>query len=264
MPVMNLAALGIGLATAQLLWFLRGLHGGLVEATLLAAGLALPLTALFGPEADGVARWLVVAGVTIQPALILVPVLVTGLASQATNARVAAIALASAGVALQPDAGSAAMLVLGLAAAAIARPSARTALAFLLAMAGGAFALEQPVNLPPVPFVEGVFATALQSGVAATLLLLAGVLLLFLPALLMRTRSPGVAAAFAGVWAGGFVAAVFGPYPTPVLGFGGSAVLGYLASVSLLTIHSVAEQRSSAPAPRRDDPAIDCQSHELA
>ena len=43
------------------------------------------------------------------------------------------------------------------------------------------------------------------------------------------------ALAFGGCWSGVVVAAALGNYPTPLVGYGGSAVLGYLLSVALLS-----------------------------
>jgi hypothetical protein len=40
--------------------------------------------------------------------------------------------------------------------------------------------------------------------------------------------------AFGGCWSAVLAAAALGNYPTPLVGYGGSAVLGYLLSVSLL------------------------------
>ena len=81
MPMMNGAALLIGLAG-------RGGDLGLPPRrrfgndsaiiALLVASALIPLTALVGPQADGVARWLVVGGLTIQPALIVVPLIASG------------------------------------------------------------------------------------------------------------------------------------------------------------------------------------------
>src|SRR5687768_3454252 len=70
MPVMNFAALLIGLAAllalrAAAAFLPRPFHWDWV---LLGASLLVPLTALIGAEADGVARWLIIAGLTTQPA----------------------------------------------------------------------------------------------------------------------------------------------------------------------------------------------------
>lgn len=254
MPLMNFAALLIGLVAAQIIWLLRGADPRVADWALLGAGLALPLTAVLGPQADGVARWLVVAGLTIQPGMIVVPIVALGLASRPNKLRVAAVGVAALGTALQPDVGAATMLLLGVGAAAIRTRSPGPALASLFALAGTAVAFARPTNLPPVAFVEHVLADSIAYGIGASLLALAGAILLFLPALLARSAVPTeLPMAFAGVWAGGHLAALAGPYPTPVIGFGGSAVVGYLLCLSLMTLQPrvsgghVTDLRSNSP-----------------
>lgn len=236
MPLMNFAALLVGLVAAQILWLLRGAGQKVSDGALLAAGLALPMTALLGQQAEGVARWIVVGGLTIQPGMILVPLIAVGMASRPNRPRMVAVGLASLGIGLQPDLGTAAMLVFGIGAAVVPTRSGMLAWALVLALAGAAVALARPATLPPVAFVEHIFADALEFGAGTAILALAGVMLLFTPALLVRPDvSKAARATFAGVWAGGLLAAIIGAYPTPVIGFGGSAILGYLLSLSLAT-----------------------------
>ena len=52
---------------------------------------------------------------------------------------------------------------------------------------------------------------------------------------------------FGVTWLGMVVAAALGNYPTPVVGYGGSAILGYALSLSLMPI----EARSTAAAKAR-------------
>ncbi len=233
MPVMNFAALLIGLVAARIL---RLADPRLADGAILGAALVLPATALLGAQADGVARWLVVAGVTVQPGLILVPLIAMGLAARPNRWRAAAVAVAALGTALQPDLGTAVMLVCGVAAAAVRTRSRAAAFAALLALAGAAAALARPVALPPVRFVEQVLPAALEAGFATGLLALSGVVAMFLPAVTARAGARSHAhAVFAAVWLGGLGAALIGPYPTPVIGFGGSAIFGYLLSVGMVT-----------------------------
>ena len=248
MPVMNGAALIVGVAAAQILRLGRGVGPRLGDVALLAAALVLPATAIVGPQADGVARWLVVAGLTVQPGLILVPLIALGLASRPSSWRAGAVGVAALGTALQPDLGTAAMLVLGVAAAAAGTRAPAAVLALVLALAGGAVALARPVGLPPVPYVEGVLPATIAAGPLTALVALAGIAALFVPAWAGRSRGSGaVRATFVGVWLGGLAAAVLGPYPTPVIGFGGSAVLGYVLSVMLVVRAAVAEEARPAP-----------------
>ncbi len=246
---MNLAALTIGLVLVMIGIALKRAGAGRTTADLLliAVGTVIPLTALLGAQSDGVARWLIVAGVTVQPALILVPPLVVAFALRASAARTAAIGIASAGVALQPDPAAAAMLALGVACALVRMPRSAAAITALgFACAGLAVAIAGAIALPPVPFVEGVLPLAFQSGAAASVAAVAAITLLFIPAFIGRGAIPLAARlAYAGVWAAAIVASVVGAYPTPVAGYGGSAVLGYILSVGILWLQSQSALRSS-------------------
>ena len=125
------------------------------------------------------------------------------------------------------------MLFLGLSAPLALRSGrgAIAAIAAALAAAALAISIARTVALPPVPFVEQVLAQAAAQGPVPALLAALAIAFLFLPA---RTGSRPVAHAFAATWAAGLAASLLGPYPTPVVGFGGSAVLGYVLSVGLL------------------------------
>ena len=61
--------------------------------------------------------------------------------------------------------------------------------------------------------------------------------MLIVPAIAGRWMDPGnreVHAVFGAVWLGVVVAAALGNYPTPLVGYGGSAILGYVLSLSLM------------------------------
>jgi hypothetical protein len=195
----------------------------LALALMLLAVLALPL--LVGPQINGVARWLDLGPLAIHSAPLCLPALVVLMAGEA-RARAPVLAVAAALLALQPDA--AGLIALGLATgvlAALRRGLALAALAaacfVLCALTFGAGALE------PQPFVEYVLADmAARSwlGAGALGLALAG------GAALMATvpgpdRTP--LAALAALLGGFTLAALLGPFPTPVIGYGASPILGF-------------------------------------
>ena len=255
MPLINFAALLIGIAG---LMILRGLSrllpaGRHVDWLLVVASLAVPLTALVGAGTDGVVRWVVVGGLTLQPAMMIVPPLAVSFALRPSLVRAAAVAVAAVGTALQPDPAAAAMLASACALALFQSPSRGAgALAALSSAVAFAVALATAPVLPPTPFVEGVLPAALASGAATGVLALAGVLLLFMPALpFRRSQIRREQLAFIGLWLACFGAALTGHYPTPVIGFGGSAVVGYILSVGLLSRPS----RSAAATARRSTDA---------
>ena len=238
MIVINIAAMVIGLVLVSLI-ALSGRAGAsqrLGDVALLGAGALVPLTALFGPEASGVARWLVVGGLTIQPAMITVPLVVLGVALRPSAIRIAAAVIAALGLAMQPDPGGAAMLLFGLGGPMSLSERRRPIdlVAPAAALVGLAVAQAGTVALPPVPFVEHVIPDALRAGALAALLAIIAVLLMIAPAIARPWRAPQLA--FLGLWIASLVMALLGPYPTPVIGFGGSGVLGYVLSAGLLAL----------------------------
>ena len=93
---------------------------------------------------------------------------------------------------------------------------------------------------------DRILFTAFDTNLAAGLAVVLGALLLPLPAILGGREDSGHGAAYAafgGVWLGCVAAAAIGNYPTPVVGYGGSAILGYLLSLSALP------RRAAQPAP---------------
>ncbi len=238
MILVNGAALLVGLGGVTVVAMCRraGVSDRVGDLALLGAGTLVPLTALAGPEASGVARWLVIGGLTIQPAMIVVPMVALGVALRPSATRIAAALVAALGLSMQPDPGGAVMWLFGL-AAPLLLPERRRAIDLVGPVAAAlslAVAYARTVQLPPVPFVEHVIPDALGSGPLAAMLALTAALLLLAPAIARPPREPQLA--FFGVWIGALTAALLGPYPTPVMGFGGSGVLGYVLSAGLLAL----------------------------
>ncbi len=231
----NLAALALGLVA------LGGLdragpagrrwRGGAVAA----AGAALLATALFGTAADGAARWIWIGPLSVQPSLVLVPLMLVSFARHRDPAAAAGLALAALALALQPDRAMAGALALGLAALATSRRDSLTLAALLAAAAAFAVALVRPDALPAVPFVDRIVYTAFEVHPLAGAAILLGLALLVAPALAggpAGAADDGARRAFAALWTAIVAAAALGNYPTPVVGYGGSAILGYLLSLA--------------------------------
>jgi cell division protein FtsW (lipid II flippase) len=226
--VINTASLVIGLA---LLAILRRSGTSPAGPLMLAAAIALLATALFGTTTEGATRWVRIGVVSLQPSLILLPLLVISFVRVRDTAATLAVLIAALALALQPDRAMAGALLAGLAALAVSRRESRVLLA--LAAAAGAFAvtLARPDTLPAMAFVERVYADAFGYSALAGLALLAGSVLLLLPAL-AQDRAAG--AVFACLWLALLLAAALGNYPTPLLGYGGSGILGYLLCLAVL------------------------------
>ncbi len=230
-PLVNAVAGIVGLAAGY-----AASRGRWQAVMTVAAGLAVLATALFGLRVDGIARWVAVGPVRLQPGLILAPALVVGFARRHGVVQGVAVALALAGLALSPDRGTAGAVAAGLVAIAIVRPGRAATVLALLAVAAFCLTLTRPDPLAPVAFVEQLFAAA-RGRRATTALLVAGVAAMLAPGLWAAIGRGGrdpAAIAFVAVWAALLIAATIGAYPTPVLGYGASGVLGYaLALVAL-------------------------------
>lgn len=233
--LVNLAALVLGAA----LWLalgnpaLRRLASG---QAMLALALTLLATALAGASVEGASRWVFLGPLSVQVSLVVVPAIVVLYARNADRIGTAAIAVAASALALQPDRAMAAVLGAGMAAVVLAKSGRLPALAFAAAVLGFGVAMLQPDALPAVPFVDEILYTAFEVHPAAGGAVLGGCLLLLAPALAgwrSRNEQPAVVA-FGACWAAVIAAAAFGNYPTPLVGYGGSAVLGYLISAALL------------------------------
>ena len=248
----QLAALGIGLALiailARILPALGKHSAGLILLTISAALLA---TALLGASFDGAARWVPLGAVYVQTSLVLLPPMLLLYARFPGRLGTAAMIVAALALALQPDRAMAGALAAALAALALVRRDRFTIAAALCGFAGFAGALAQPDRLPAVPFVDRILYTAFDVHPLAGAAVVAGSLALLLPAFGAGERSARWV--FGATWLAIPAAAALGNYPTPLVGYGGSAVLGYLLSVALLPGSS----RASAARGRRDLTARD-------
>ena len=204
---------------------------------LLALALALLATALFGIAADGATRWVSAGPLSIQVSLIVLPPMIVLYARSADAVGTAGLAIAALALAAQPDRAMAGVLAAGLAVITLAKPGRLPAVALAMATAGFGATLLMPDLSPASPFVDGILYTAFGVHPLAGLAVVTGCFLLVLPALVGTVRSVEsrhVLLAFGASWAGVVAAAAFGNYPTPLVGYSGSAVLGYLLSVALL------------------------------
>ena len=202
-----------------------------------AIGLVLLATALFGHSLDGVTRWVRTGPLTVQPGLILTPLLVVLFSRDRSLLATTGVIIAAAALALQPDRATAGALTAGLAALALTKPDPRALIAVSAATIAFAVALVRPDTLPAQPFVERVLFTAFETHLAAGIAVWIGVKWLLIPAIagrvLDRENSPTYAV-FGAVWLGVIAASALGNYPTPLVGYGASSILGYVLSLAAL------------------------------
>lgn len=199
-----------------------------------ALALVVMAAPLLFPGIDGVRRWIDLGPIQIQPAAIALP-LVTWFVARSADNRLAALALLTAGVigAVQPDL----QTTTGVTAVAIC---------MALLLRGGALwwgvlgaiilsgvAAAFGSGLDPVPYVEQILPLSFQTHWGLGLAVAAGlaaVPLLMLAAFPERGR---VALALAALWVGLVSACLAAQFPTPILGYGLSWILGFALSLGL-------------------------------
>lgn len=233
--VINLAAFVVGVA----IWLGLGprvisrWNGGVV----LALTAPLMATALFGVAVDGASRWVTVGPLSVQVSLIVLPAIVVLYARSTDAIGTAGILTTVFALAAQPDRAMAGVLVAGIGAIVVSQRSQLSALALIGAVIGFGVTMLRPDALPAVPFVDRILYTAFDVHMLAGFAVVAGCFILLTPTLgaVWRVPERPVLFAFGASWAALIAAAAIGNYPTPLVGYGGSAVLGYLLSVALLT-----------------------------
>ncbi|MBX9802448.1 MAG: hypothetical protein K2Y04_06730 [Caulobacteraceae bacterium] len=238
--LMNVVALAFGLVTLGIL-VLADRRGHLAPGPInLLLGLILLGVSLWGVSADGVTRWVALGPLAIQPGLMIVPLMAVLFARSRDLLSLGGVALAALALALQPDRGMAGALAAGLAVLALTRTDRRSLAAAGLSIAGLVVALVQADPSPAVPFVDRILYSSFGIHPLAGAAVLLGSALLVVPALGAVRRKdlePSAWATFGAVWAAIIAAAALGNYPTPVVGYGGSAVVGYCLSLIVFSRH---------------------------
>ena len=253
----NGAALLLGLLAVALLGRVGDVRRGIVNLML---ALLLLLTALIGASAEGMTRWIPVGGVLLQPSLVLLPILALRFAGTRDTLSTLAILLAALALALQPDRAMAGTLAAAMAVLALLRPGRNVLIALAAAGAGFAATLLRADPSAAMPFVDQIFFSSFAVHPLAGLAVAMWAALLLVPAVSGLTgdgEQRTAHALFGTIWLAVILAALLGNYPTPLVGYGGSAILGYL--VSLLGLPPRARQRAGDGAAARrvepDDPA---------
>ena len=246
----NSAALGFGLVMLGLASRIRAAGQNWTPVAVVATAGALLVTAFFGSSADGVTRWINVGGFAIQPSLILLPVMIVAFSRAHSALTTACVGAAAAAMALQPDRAMAGMLLLGLTAIALICRDRQSVVALAASVIGFALTLARPDPMPTVPYVDQILYTSFDVHVGAGLAVFAGSALLLVPGIIGWHRDPDnrpTYIAFGAVWFAVIMAAALGNYPTPLVGYGGSAIIGY--ALSLLVLPKLAKIEAGAVLP---------------
>jgi hypothetical protein len=227
-----LGVLTLGVITeAARLWRIRP------GPVLLLLAAILVTVNLWGVSTDGVTRWIVVGGIVLQPSLIVIPVIVLGFACSRDRLSALAVIISALALALQPDRAMAAALATGVLALALGRRGRLEMAALATASLGFCATMIQADASPAIPFVDQILFTSFTVHPGAGLMVWCGAALMLAPAIFGFVRDHGhrvAYATFGAVWLTVIAAAALGNYPTPLVGYGGSAVLGYLIGLICL------------------------------
>ncbi|MGV7209649.1 hypothetical protein ACLB1G_17530 [Oxalobacteraceae bacterium A2-2] len=209
---------------------------GWVLAAMVVLALAV---ACAGTDIEGARRWLRAGPLLLHPASLAAPLFMAALAEGDIGWReTAAAACVVLALGLGWDGAASLALAAALAAIVLVRKRAARRLwpVCLLAWLLAAWSLARPDTLPAVPWVEGLVAHSLHASTPLGLLAMLALASLPLPFLLAARQAPPAAAplALAAFWCGLVLAGAYANYPHPVLGFGASPVIGWLASLALL------------------------------
>ena len=251
--VMNAAAFAIGVAAVAIL----SQQPLRVSAGALCLGLAIVVLTSFllGTAVNGATRWVRLGNVTIQPSLIVVPVLTLTFAGARNWIGAIGVSLTALVLALQPDRAMSGALAAGLLTLAVMRRDSRTVIALVAAIAAFATAMLRPDEQGAMPFVDRILLTSFDVHPIAGAAVISGSLILLMPAVLVLRRNSSDStsyAVFGAVWIALVAAAALGNYPTPLVGYGGSAILGYLlCSVAFRDGTAALRSSSDQPAPQK-------------
>jgi len=250
----NAAALAIGFLGLGVLAMATGIGETAKGAIAVALAGVLLFTSLWGVSADGVTRWLSAGGLLLQPSLLLLPLLTLRFAHARDALSAAAVLIAAVALALQPDRAMAGALAAGMVALALLRPERNTLLTAAAALAGFAAAMIRADASRAMPFVDQIFYSSFAVHPLAGIAVLAGAVLMLVPACVGYRRDPAnrtLYLVFFMVWLAAIAAAALGNYPTPLVGYSGSAITGYMLSLIGLP------RRACAAPMDRDDTATD-------
>lgn len=235
--VVNIAALGVGSLAAWLIGRAPAHNPRVAGIVTVAGAIVLLGTALLGPRVDGTSRWIQIAGISLQPSLILLPLVMVLFAKIPDSLSSIGLLLIGIALALQPDRAMDGTLTIALAVLRFYRSNATLTLSLAAASVGFGVTLLRRDDVPPAPFVEHVVQSAFAFHPLAGLAIVAALVIMLLPGIVgMMTQTEGSSefAVFSATWLGVIAFALVGNYPTPMVGYGSSGIVGYCLSAALL------------------------------
>jgi hypothetical protein len=196
--------------------------------------LLVMLTSLYGISAEGATRWISIGGSTVQSSLLIIPIVALAFARHQSGLATIAIVVTALALAMQPDRGMAGALAAGMLVLAFATPTSLSKVAAAAAVCGFVGAMMQPDTLPAMPYVDQIYFSSFGVRPLAGLAVVIGAMLIIAPAIIGYLAGGSNAKTFlvfGTVWGAIGLAAALGNYPTPIVGYGSSAIIGYVLCI---------------------------------
>lgn len=232
MVVVNGAAMLIGILLAITVKLSVRITNNLVTVIAVVASISLFGTATFGYVIEGARRWVLIGTFFIQTSSILLPLIALSFARSQNFWTALAVFVAAFAIAIQPDRAMAAMLMAAVAVICWMGPSKLTFSASIFCAIGFLVTLFMPDRLQAVPFVDHILWTAFDINIVVGLSLWLGCLALVCPIFFLpKSERTVIHYTFGTCWLALIAAAAMGAYPTPIVGYGASAIIGYFLSL---------------------------------
>lgn len=225
--IVNAGALFTALLAIAVLPLGGGLSRGLAFQRALAIALLIVLAAplAFGPDVEGVRRWISIGGFSLHAGSLVIPLLVCLAARDREFA--APILLTGVLICLiQPDAASAFAFMLASVGLYFAWVDWKPGVVAIIGFASGLLASVRG-ELPPQAFVERIFGDLIPVAPWFALWLGVSVLIGFLLILKALPRPPAERFALAGALAGFSLTALMSSYPSVLIAYGAAPILGF-------------------------------------
>jgi hypothetical protein len=234
---MNVGAMLIGFLLVGIITLIARLGQWSAGTVSLALATMLLLSSLFGIEVRGATRWISLGGVSLQPSLIILPVVVICFAAYRDALSTVSLILASLALAIQPDRAMSGALAAGMVTLTLMKPERYSLIATGAALCGFIATMLQVDIQAAMPYVDQILYSSFDVHPLAGTAVLAGAGLMILPSVIGRLYyfdQRHTFAVFGVVWLAIIAAAALGNYPTPLVGYGGSAIIGYFVSLIAL------------------------------
>ncbi len=260
--MLNTGALAIGFALIGSASALARGYSPKPGTVPVALAMALLMTSLFGAQVEGATRWVAVGGLFVQSSLLFLPFIAVQFAGSRDRLTMLAVMIAALAVAGQPDRAMSGALAAAMATLVLFRPGRKVVVALAVAVGGFAVTLARPDILPAMPFVDQIYYSSFDVHPLAGMAVLGGAVLMIVPAIsgaIYDREHRETYAVFGAVWLAIILAAALGNYPTPIVGYGGSAIIGYVICLLALPNSTtagrsgVSDCTSPLPLTRRHD-----------